>query len=84
MLKQVADTCTACSPNLLRKNRVIYGLERSVSRKVLPGAIYHLDIAYLNIGSELFYICIMVDTASGFLMARIFDKLSLSNVTDFF
>ena len=69
---------------LCKKNRVIYGLEQSISRRVLPGSIYHLDIAYLNVGSDTFYICVMVDTASNFLMARIFDTLSLSNVTHFF
>ena len=44
ILKEVESNCINCTLNPLRKNLINFGLARSVSRRILPGAISHIDI----------------------------------------
>ena len=70
-------------PNPSKNNYWIFGNSRTIERQVLPNAVYYLDCAYVTIHTEVYYVILLVDSASGFLHSRLIKALSYNAITEF-
>ena len=82
-VKRSLETCVVCSVIYPAPQRRYVGLGRSLTEHLSSGKNLYADIAYIKIKEKTYFIFLLVDMASSYLIAKVFDTISVLNVKDY-
>ena len=82
-IKQSLDTCMVCNILHPKTTKRYIGLGRSLNYHMAANKNLYCDIAYLNVCNITYYVFILCDQASSYLIVKLFDKISVQNVHDY-
>ena len=81
-IKEAVNTCTNCNILNPKSQKKFLGLKRSLNEHLSSGKNIFVDITYLKVLNETFYLFLLVDQASSYVMCKLFEQISVKLVTE--
>ena len=82
-IKNAVKTCLNCTVLTPKAQKRYVGLKRSLNDHLCSGKHLYVDITYLKVGTITWYLFLIVDQASGFIMCKLFECISVKLVREF-
>ena len=82
-IRTAVKTCLNCNILTPKAQKRYIGLKRNLNEHLSSGKNLFVDITYLKVGTVTFYLFLLVDQASSFIMCKLFDCISVKLVREF-
>ena len=82
-IRKAVNSCTNCNILNPKSQKRFLGLKRSLNEHLAAGKNIYVDITYVKVLNVTFYLFLLVDQASSYLICKLFKEISVKSVTEF-
>ena len=82
-IKKAVATCINCNIFHPTSQRKYIGLKRSLNEHLASNKVFYCDIAYLTVVQKTYYVFLLVDLASSYVITKLFENISVKGVTEY-
>ena len=82
-IKSAMATCLHCNVLHPSTQKRYVGLKRSLNEHLASNKNFYCDITYLQVLQKTFYVFLLVDQASSYIITKLFESISVKNVRDY-